>query len=117
MFVDILNAQQQPNNDAYSRRATMPAFNKLTEAEDERLALLLEECAESIKIVGKILRHGFENLHPVRLLTNRELLRNELGDIFFAVRLMCDAGDLDIREIEAAATSKKERAKQYLHHQ
>ena len=33
-------------------------FNGLTPAEDERLAMLAEECAEVIKIVSKIQRHG-----------------------------------------------------------
>ena len=39
-------------------------FNKLTPAEDERLAMLAEECAEVIQIVSKIQRHGYDSWHP-----------------------------------------------------
>lgn len=35
------------------------AFNGLSPAEVERLALLAEECGEVIQTVGKILRHGY----------------------------------------------------------
>ena len=37
------------------------AFNKLSAAEAERLALLLEELGEAQQAIGKILRHGYEN--------------------------------------------------------
>ena len=36
-------------------------FNKLTEAEQERLVILAEECAEVIQVVAKIQRHGFNS--------------------------------------------------------
>ncbi len=39
-------------------------FNRLTPAEAERLAMLAEEAAEVIQIVGKILRHGYASYHP-----------------------------------------------------
>ena len=34
-------------------------FNKLTPAQAERLAILIEECGEVIQAATKILRHGY----------------------------------------------------------
>lgn len=36
----------------------------LTNAELERLAILMEECAEVQHIIGKIIRHGYESFNP-----------------------------------------------------
>jgi len=94
------------------------AFNNLSPAEAERLALLAEECAEVIQVVGKILRHGYRSTHPAdpNGLDNGELLAQELGDVRAAVTLMLRAGDLDEDLIEEARDSKLERVGQYLHH-
>ncbi len=40
------------------------AFNGLTDAQAERLALLLEELGEAQQAIGKILRHGYESMSP-----------------------------------------------------
>lgn len=110
----------------------MDHFNKLTPAEAERLAMLAEECGEVIQVVGKILRHGFESYHPNDLTSvtniggakafapkpgaksNRDLLTEELSDLFAVVEMM----DADFALIDAAAQEaafvKKMR---YAHHQ
>ena len=90
-------------------------FNKLTPAEAERLAMLAEECAEVIQVIGKILRHGYESYHPADpSQTNRDLLTHELSDLYAVVELM----DADFALIDAtaqeAAFAKKLR---YAHHQ
>lgn len=65
-------------------------FNKLTPAQSERLAMLAEECGEVIQIVGKILRHGYDNFHPDRpSVTNRELLGRELTDLYAVASSLC----------------------------
>jgi NTP pyrophosphatase (non-canonical NTP hydrolase) len=87
------------------------------EINNDIIAILLEELGECQQIIGKILRHGLESRHPNGGPANRELLQSELGDVSFAMRLLCDAGDLDAQEIEAAVAAKKQRVKQYLHHQ
>ncbi len=95
-------------------------FNKLTPAEAERLALLVEECAEVIQIVGKILRHGYESYNPgdKNRVTNRNLLERELGDLGEIVRLIGEeSGDLDITKIAEWQLCKQESMKRYLHHQ
>lgn len=58
-------------------------FHGLTPAELERLAILAEECAEVIQLVGKIIRHGYESCNPLNtdLRTNRDMLLHELTDV------------------------------------
>jgi len=97
----------------------MTAFNQLTDAEAERLALLAEECGEAIKAIMKILRHGYESRNPDEEDgdTNREALERELGDVGYAVTLMTTSGDLRIANIDAARMRKAVKVKRYLHHQ
>lgn len=94
------------------------SFNKLSTAEAERLALLLEELGEAQQIIGKILRHGYESTHPKypNGMTNRQLLEVELGDVLARVQLMCNYADIDwFTILEASGEKYKKRA--YLHHQ
>ena len=105
-------------------------FNKLTPAQDERLALLMEELAEAIHVIGKIMRHGYDSFDPTKKDSpeNRQLLLQELGDIDAAKDMMIAAGDLvdGIYQLEPGdCTLAIERAKarklhavtKYLHHQ
>ena len=94
-------------------------FNKLTPAEAERLALLMEECGEVVQIVGKIFRHGAHSHHPDKPdgPSNIEHLMKEIGDVFHAVDRLVDAEDLDREEIELCQASKSVLVKKYLHHQ
>lgn len=92
-------------------------FNKLSEEEAERLALLMEECGEVVQVIGKILRHGYESHHPDSDQINRSLLHDELGDMKHAIDRMIDNGDLIRSMIEECAEAKAERVGEYLHHQ
>lgn len=98
-------------------------FSDLTEAEQERLAILIEECGEVIQAACKILRHGYESHNPtlerpdVRPETNRQMLERELGDLGHAAARMEKAADINPLAIQARAASKPERIKPYLHHQ
>ncbi len=92
--------------------------NKLSKAELERLALLVEECAEVIHIVGKILRHGYESWHPdYGPSSNRCLLERELGHVKYAVKLLKDNGDIDYSLVIDSQELKDRRVQQFLHHQ
>lgn len=70
-------------------------FNRLTNAEAERLAMLAEECGEVIQVIGKILRHGYTSCNPndPNMTTNWALLKGELNDISAIVHGMITAGD------------------------
>lgn len=94
-------------------------FNGLSEAEAERLAILIEECGEVVQSACKILRHGYESYNPTVLggETNRESLERELGDLGHAARRMEVAADINPLKIAARAASKPERIRPYLHHQ
>lgn len=97
----------------------MNHFNKLTPAEAERLALLMEECAEVVQICGKILRHGYESFNPAdnSRTTNRKLLEREVGHVNFAVSLMSDdTNDLDDDAIGNSFYEKSLNVWKYLHH-
>ena len=95
------------------------AFNGLTDAQAERLAVLGEELGEAQQAIGKILRHGYESYHPLAVQTesNREALQRELGDLLHAMNRMTSASDLDPLSIAMRAESKPEKIKPYLHHQ
>lgn len=65
----------------------------ITEAEQERLVLLAEECAEVIQAVTKILRHGWESSYEDGT-TNLEQLRTEIDDVFSVVWAMRLEGEI-----------------------
>jgi len=92
-------------------------FNQLTPAEAERLALVMEECAEVQQVIGKILRHGYESCRPKTQKTNRVLLEGELGDLRATVALMTQVGDINEKHIRVAHAHKMIRIKEFLHHQ
>jgi len=93
------------------------AFNKLSPAQAERLALLIEECGEVVHIACKVLRHGYESCHPQSRVTNREELAKEMGDLRAAMILMCRAGDVEKEDVHHHADDKLEAVQEYLHHQ
>lgn len=94
-------------------------FNALTPAEAERLAMLAEELGESVKAIGKILRHGYDMTNPDsdRKISNRGRLEEELGDVQCIIGLMCAAGDLVDYDISILANNKRAKLKQWSHHQ
>lgn len=81
------------------------------------MAILAEECAEVIKEVGKILRHGYESTHPSGGPTNRESLETELGHVIAIANRMNESGDTDWSKVLAAADDKEVRLDKYTHHQ
>jgi len=93
--------------------------NELAAAQVERFALLAEELGEAVQIIGKILRHGANSYHPndADEVPNKELLVKELGDIQFAVELLCATHDIDEALIEWYRVEKIKKVEQYLHHQ
>lgn len=80
----------------------MTHFNKLTPAEHERLSYLMEECAEVIHIIGKIMRHGYNSYDPTNStrINNRKLLEKELADVNTAVKFMDKHKDISIKDIQ-----------------
>lgn len=96
---------------------TAPQFNGLTPAEHERLAMLAEEAAEVVQIIGKILRHGYESKHPDNMNgpTNRQMLENEIADFYAIAGVMEDLKDVTVEGEAVRQAIKKKR--RYTHHQ
>lgn len=95
-------------------------FNQLTPAQAERLAILAEECAEAIQIIGKILRHGLDSRHPVTQEGNASALLRELTDVKAAmVMVSMDIPEVLIDDIlqESSITKSLIKKLEYSHHQ
>jgi NTP pyrophosphatase (non-canonical NTP hydrolase) len=101
-------------------RATKPDsahFNKLTPAEQERLAHLAEEASEVAVIANKIIRHGWTTIDnsvtPSVVYRNRDLLRHEICDVLGAIYRMATALDIDPKIL----TETPKISNRYMHHQ
>ena len=95
-----------------------PFTNGLTDAEAERLALLLEELGEAQQVIGKVLRHGYESVNPYEpTTTNRQRLSTELGDVLVAIDFLIDYGDFKQEDLEDRKRVKHHRIWDWLHHQ
>lgn len=102
---------------AEALRAAQP-FNNLTPEEAERLAMLSEECAEVIQIVGKILRHGYDSYHPNNPnVSNRQHLEEEIMDVHAVVQMMKVRGDVEAPDVGAYMAGRIGRKLRYSHHQ
>lgn len=93
-------------------------FNDLSPAEAERLAMLAEEAAEVVQMVGKVLRHGYDSFHPMNPdgPRNRELLMKEIADFDAVKDLMYGAGDIDPATSSEMSFARNKKRK-YAHHQ
>lgn len=87
-------------------------------AESERLFLLSEECAEVIKCVSKILRHGYDSHNPDDLDVgdNQLQLTKELGDVQFAIKLLTDNDDVNIDVLKSCKIQAMYDKPKYLHY-
>jgi len=100
-------------------KMTETPFNDLCPAEVERLAILAEECAEVIQIVGKILRHGYKSTHPDNEdgPNNREMLEGEIGHVLNAIKRMDESLDILASNAKKEQRRKAVKIEKYLHHQ
>jgi len=96
-------------------------FNKLNPAQDERLALLIEECGEVIQAAAKILRHGYESYNPTvpveKRITNRVALEWEIGDLLYILELLKGGEDICEENCFARMVEKERAIQPYLHYQ
>lgn len=93
--------------------------NELTDAEVERLEVLVEEMGEAQQAICKIIRHGYESYNPVvdTGMTNRLELERELGDILCAIQMLFRARDMSMAAMEKRRGDKWQSIKKWLHHQ
>ena len=92
-------------------------MNKLTNAQNERLALLMEECGEVIHIIGKIQRHGMDSFNPYdpNETPNKKRLAAEIADLTISLALIVHSGDIDEDDIESIAEITIKNLRKFLH--
>ena len=92
-----------------------------TDAQRELLAILSEESGETIQVVGKILRHGYNAYNPLLkdelVMMNRSLLHKEAGHIVSALALLVASGDLSLSLMRKSAILKLDNIDQWLRFQ
>jgi len=57
---------------------------------NQNLVILMEECAETIKVASKILRFGIDNFSPSEDKLNFEVLEQEIGDVQAMVDILVE---------------------------
>lgn len=89
----------------------------MTNAQAERLDVLVEELAEAIHAASKCKRHGYDSTHKdYQNVLNQNLLEKELGHAIYAIEMLINAGDVAGSAI-ADQTQRKWQGNRYLHHQ
>lgn len=88
-------------------------FNGLSEAEAERLAILIEECSEVQKAAAKILRHGWVS----NGYNNRAELETEIGNIDAISARMVQGGDIAPSAIVISSRAHTKKLRLWTHHQ
>lgn len=85
----------------------------LTDAQKERLYLLIEEASEVQKQVCKILRFGYPDKHPETGKDNLTILHEELGDLMACIILLYSKRDIDYAEVTKQIPIKQDKFKKY----
>ena len=78
----------------------------MTEAEKERIILLMEECAEVTQRCAKILRFGWDSVQPSSGRNNRDLLEQETGDFMLVFSILTMNNDIDLAKVEKHSHNK-----------
>lgn len=91
--------------------------NNLTGAQLERLSWLMEELGEAIQCIGKIMRHGYDSKDPSNPnhKGNKDDLERELSDVYAAITLLSNHGDLNL--INAMKYSTRPRTSEYFRYE
>lgn len=89
----------------------------LTPAQIERLALLMEDCGEVVKMAAKTLRHGYASASPYGGPMNRILLERKMGHVRAAIEMMEHAGDVRGGDIRYHKRRKVSSVGKWMHHQ
>ena len=94
------------------------AFNDLGVREAEAIALVAEECGESVQAAMKILRHGMESYDPASThgRNNRQDLERELGQVLAAIDILIEQRIVFVEGLRDARREKLQSVAHYLHH-
>lgn len=89
--------------------------NYLTQSDVEALAVLTEEMGESLRIVGKIERHGFDSEYRENGMSNTELLEYEIGHVLAAIDILVERGLIDRARLVESRGRKLVKVQGWLH--
>jgi hypothetical protein len=84
------------------------------EHEREVLVILMEECAEVIKVASKMLRFGKEDCEPGTNITNVTELGLEVGDLMTMVGMATNLKLMTRGDIAGGMIRKTEKLKKYM---
>lgn len=89
--------------------------SKVSSAQEERLLLLMEECAEVSQAASKIIRFGFESKHPDNPQgpTNRVHLETEIGGLCAILELLENNKEISLEQIEFFQKEKLKTISKY----
>jgi len=107
----MTNSSANKNGDVYKSadailKSTETLPNLPSDAEAERLILLIEEAGEVIQAASKILRFGYDGYNQKTLEGNRYSLENELGDFVGVMNEMGKANDISLHSVNVHANRK-----------
>ena len=85
----------------------------MNKKEKEVMDILQEECAEVIQAVSKVSRFGMDNYKPGEIVSNREHLEEELGDLLAMIDIMKELGIVSNGNLEVAKVAKIEKLKKW----
>jgi NTP pyrophosphatase (non-canonical NTP hydrolase) len=89
----------------------------MTDAQQESLDILQEECGELVVIISKVKRFGLMSENPEQPgVTARQRLLQEIGDVFALADLVCRYHNIGTLEIEFAKQRKFDKLKIYSKH-
>ena len=88
----------------------------VTDAERERLVILMEECGEVIQAAAKIIRHGWESRYDDGT-PNVIRLRDEMDDVQGMIWAIEQMDDTYIGDSRTSPSQVWERKKRWMKHQ
>lgn len=94
----------------------LPKSDMLSEAERERLVILMEECGEVIQAAAKILRWGWNSTYDDGT-TNAERLRDEMDDVQGMIWAIEQHDDAFVGDSRKSPSQVWYRKRQWMKHQ
>ncbi len=95
----------------------MERSNKLTEAQEERLGVAVEEFGEALQAIGKIVRYGYDNQWLGEGPTKKQKLEEEIAHCMIAINMLIATKDISLDALEQHYNKKKEFIQNHLLHQ
>lgn len=92
-------------------------MHDLSDAERERLEMLIEECSEVIQIAAKTLRHGYDSYNPNTGEYNGFLLNAEVNQVKAIINKMDEEGDIESESTSEGLETIWRKKLHYTHHQ